>query len=207
MRQGFPRAEPGQRIGLLGGSFDPAHAGHLHISREALKRFGLTRVWWLVSPGNPLKARASHGLADRLAAARGMVGDPRIRVTDVEARLGTRYTADTLAALRAAYPGVRFTWLMGGDNLANIHRWDRWQDIFASVPIGVLARPGSTARAQLSPAAQVYRFARLPFGHEGALATVPAPAWSFASIPMMPVSSTSLRNRGIGTAPPLQGQG
>lgn len=182
------------RIGLLGGSFDPAHEGHLHISREALKRFGLGRIWWLVSPGNPLKPDASRPLEERVRQARRVARDPRITVTGIETALGTRYTADTLAALVAACPGVRFTWLMGGDNLATVHLWDRWPAIFDTVRVGVLARPGATTRAMLSPAAHIYRFARLRPGHAAMLAGAEAPAWAFAIIPMMQVSSTALRN-------------
>lgn len=122
MIAGFPNARPGMCIGLLGGSFDPPHAGHVHITREALKRFGLDAVWWLVSPGNPLKTRGPAPLDRRMAAARAIMRHPRVEVTDIEARLGTRYTAETLAALFARYPGVRFVWLMGADNLASFHR-------------------------------------------------------------------------------------
>ena len=140
-----PIALPGQRIGLLGGSFDPAHAGHLHISEMALRRFRLDRVWWLVSPGNPLKPHGPAPLAERIAAARRIADDPRIVVTGIEARLGTRWTADTIAALKARFPGVRFVWLMGSDNLVQFSRWDRWRGIAAQVPIGVIARPASSS--------------------------------------------------------------
>ena len=143
-----PIALPGQRIGLLGGSFDPAHAGHLHISEMALRRFRLDRVWWLVSPGNPLKPHGPAPLAERIAAARRIADDPRIVVTGIEARLGTRWTADTIAALKARFPGVRFGWLMGSDNLVQFSRWDRWRGIAAQVPIGVIARPGSRTAAR-----------------------------------------------------------
>ena len=128
----------------------------------ALKAFGLDRVWWLVSPGNPLKPDAPADLARRLAAARAIMRHPRVEVTDLEARLGTRYTAATLAALQARYPGVRFVWLMGADNLAGFHRWERWPEIMAAVPVGVLARPGEQLRAGLSPAARRFARWRLP---------------------------------------------
>ena len=129
MRQGFPIATRGQRIGLLGGSFDPAHAGHAHITREALRRFGLDRIWWLVSPGNPLKAHGPAPMAERLARARRVMPDPRVSITGLEAELGTRYTAQTLARLGALYPGVRFVWLMGADNLVQFDRWENWREI------------------------------------------------------------------------------
>ncbi|MCE8471321.1 nicotinate-nicotinamide nucleotide adenylyltransferase, partial [Rhodovulum sulfidophilum] len=127
MRAGFPKAGAGQKIGLLGGSFDPAHEGHAHITRTALKRFGLDRVWWLVSPGNPLKAEGPAPMARRLAAAEAVMQHPRVAITDLEARIGTRYTAETLERLMRLYPGVRFVWLMGADNLISFHRWERWR--------------------------------------------------------------------------------
>jgi len=126
VRAGFPVARKGMVIGLLGGSFDPAHGGHVHITREALKRMGLDRFWWLVSPGKPLKAKGPAPLADRMARARAVMRDPRVVVSDLETRLGTRYTAETLERLVAIYPGVRFVWLMGADNLGQFHRWERW---------------------------------------------------------------------------------
>ncbi len=138
----FPKAARGQSVGLLGGSFDPPHRGHVHITTEALKRFGLDRVWWLVTPGNPLKEQGPAPLAQRMQQARAIMQHPKVTVTDIEARLGTRYTAQTLAALRRQYPGVNFVWLMGADNLAQFHKWQDWRTIMMSVPVGVLARPG-----------------------------------------------------------------
>lgn len=184
-------------IGLLGGSFDPAHEGHAHLTREALRRFGLDRVWWLVTPGNPLKARQPAPMADRLAWARGVIRHPRVVVTDIEARLGTRYTAQTLRALKARYPDVRFVWLMGADNLAQLHRWDHWQDIMRMVPIGVLARPGSRAGARLSKAARVFLHARLSRSQAQLLGRKEAPCWCFVNIPMLKVSSSDIRAEGV----------
>ncbi|RUS65048.1 nicotinate-nucleotide adenylyltransferase [Pseudorhodobacter sp. E13] len=196
-RAGLPVATKGMVIGLLGGSFDPAHAGHAHLTREALKRFGLDRVWWLVSPGNPLKARQPAPMADRLAQARVVMQDhPRVVVTDIEARLGTRYTAATLEALTALYPGVRFVWLMGADNLLQFDRWDRWRDIMAMVPIGVLARPGSRIGARLSKTAEIFWGARLPGSASQRLGQGPAPRWCFVNMPMRDDSSTAIRARG-----------
>ena len=120
---GFPMARAGQVIGLLGGSFDPAHGGHAHITREALKRFGLDQVWWMVSPGNPLKTKGPAPMARRMAAARQVMMHPRVKITDIETRLGTRFTAATLKRLLQMYPGVRFVWLMGADNMAQFHLW------------------------------------------------------------------------------------
>ncbi|MEM7720487.1 MAG: nicotinate-nucleotide adenylyltransferase [Pseudomonadota bacterium] len=196
MRQGFPPAKPGMRIGLLGGSFDPAHEGHAHITREALKRFGLDEVWWLVSPGNPLKARGPAPLDARLTHARTVMRHPRVWITDLEARLGTRYTYATLTQLRARYPGVRFVWLMGADNLASFHRWDQWRDIMGTVPIAVMARPGQRISARLSPAAQVFRRYKLRSREAMRLSRMTAPAWVFVNVPMNDQSSTSIRARG-----------
>ena len=153
---GFPSRGPACASGLLGGSFDPAHEGHAHITREALKRLGLDRVWWLVSPGNPLKAEGPAPLPRRMAAAREVMRHPRVVVTDIEARMGTRFTAETLEGLRRLYPGVRFVWLMGADNLATFDRWQRWRWIMEHVPVAVLARPGQMLSAHRPKAAAVY---------------------------------------------------
>lgn len=195
MALAFPLAPAGLRIGLLGGSFDPPHQGHVQISQAALRRFRLDRVWWLVSPGNPLKPRGPAPLSDRLAASRRLAQDPRIVVTDLEARLGTRMTADTIAELKARYRGVRFVWLMGSDNLLQFHRWDRWRDIAYSVPIGVLARPGTRLAARHAPAAAVLRRWRLPEAAAPMLADCRPPAWVLINLPMSPLSSTVLRAR------------
>lgn len=181
-------------IGLLGGSFDPAHSGHVHITHEALKRMGLDRVWWLVSPGNPLKARGPALLADRMARARAVMHDPRVTVTDLESRLGTRFTAQTIQRLKALYPGVRFVWLMGADNLVQLDRWNHWQDILRMVPVGVLARPGWGVAARTSRAARI-------FGEHGVdrgevLRNREAPAWCFVNLPMDGSSSSAIRARG-----------
>ncbi|WP_186312394.1 nicotinate-nucleotide adenylyltransferase [Cereibacter sediminicola] len=191
--QGWPVARKGMVVGLLGGSFDPPHAGHVHISLEALKRFRLDRVWWLVSPGNPLKPRPPAPLPARMAEARRLMRHPRVVVTDIEARLGTRFTAETLAALRARYPGVRFVWLMGADNLAQFHRWDRWQGIMRTVPVGVLARPGAGLRSRTSPAARIHARARVEAAD---LAAARPPAWCFLNLPMVDLSSTAIRATG-----------
>ncbi len=185
-------------VGLLGGSFDPAHEGHAHITREALVRMRLDRVWWLVTPGNPLKARQPAPMADRLARARAVMAHPRVVITDLEARLGTRYTAQTIARLQAIYPGVRFVWLMGADNLVQFHKWDHWRDILRAVPVGVLARPGSGVAARLSAAARAFRVDRVARG-EG-LGAKAAPAWCFVNLPMVNLSSSAIRARGDWTA-------
>ena len=196
MRHLLPYARPGQVIGLLGGSFDPPHAGHVHVTREAIKAFGLNWVWWLVSPGNPLKARGPAPLDRRMAAARALVDDPRVEVTDIEAHLGTRVTAETLAQMVRLYPGVRFVWLMGADNLAQLHRWQNWRAIMETVPVGVVARPGDRISARMARAARVYDWARIDGQARHLLGRAQAPAWCFVNVPMVDISSTDLRARG-----------
>jgi nicotinate-nucleotide adenylyltransferase len=138
--------ERGLKIGLLGGSFNPAHGGHLYVAETARKRLHLDYVWFLVAPQNPLKPVAGMApLAERLAGLKALIGRrPRLVVSDLENRLGSRYTADTLKALNFRFPGVQFVWLMGSDNLMQFHRWRRWQEIAAAVPVAVVLRPGST---------------------------------------------------------------
>lgn len=186
----------GMAVGLLGGSFDPAHEGHVHLTRVALQRFALDRVIWLVSPGNPLKAHGPAPLPDRMARARAVMADPRVHVSDIEARLGTSYTAETVEALQAIYPGVRFVWLMGADNLHQFHRWERWQHILHALPLGILARPGWRQAALHGRTARQYRRFRLPDAASHLLPRQSAPAWCFVNMPMRPVSSSQIRARG-----------
>ncbi len=195
---GWPVASKGQSVGLLGGSFDPAHAGHVHITETALRRFGLDRVWWLVSPGNPLKSHGPGPLTDRMAAARGIMRHPRVTVTDIEARWNTRFTAQTLQRLQSRYPQVRFVWLMGADNLAQLHRWQDWRWIMDHVPVGVLARPGNRLSAPLSKAAQVYRHARIPAAAAQSLGRADAPAWCFVNLPLSHAASSLIRTQARG---------
>ena len=184
-----------RRIGLLGGSFNPAHGGHLHISRLALAKLDLDEVWWLVSPQNPLKPAA--GMApfnERLnAAARIAAAEHRIRVSDIEARLGSTYTADTLKALRHRYPRDRFVWLMGGDNLAQFPYWKRWQDIFRTVPVAVFDRPRTASTALAGIAARRFARARVPVRAAPRLAQMPPPAWLFFHTRLDPRSATRIR--------------
>ncbi len=194
MKQGFPPATRGMVIGLLGGSFDPAHEGHAHITREAIKRMNLDQVWWLVTPANPLKARQPAPISDRLAQARKVMAHPRVKITALEAALGTTTTADTIDRLRAMYPGIRFVWLMGADNLVQFHRWGRWRDILRSVPVGVLARPGSGVAARLSVAARAFEVHQVKRG-EG-LGGKRAPVWCFVNLPMNAMSSSAIRAQG-----------
>jgi nicotinate-nucleotide adenylyltransferase len=185
---------PKRRIGLLGGSFNPAHEGHRHISLEALKRLGLDEVWWLVAPQNPLKPIAGMApLEERIAGAKRVSADRRIRVVDLETRLGTHFTADTLEALRARLPRTRFVWLMGADNLAQIRHWKDWQAIFARVPIAVFARPTYCRSALAELAAQRFRRARVSPRTQRFSAARP-PAWMFLPVKLDPHSATAIRS-------------
>lgn len=184
----------GARIGLLGGTFDPAHDGHLHLSREALKRLALDQVWWLVSPGNPLKnTDALPPVEQRVAAAERVADHPRIRVTNIEQRLGTRYTIDTLAALQSAARGVRFVWLMGADNMAELPAWKSWQDIMRRVPVAVFDRPGYSLKALNGAAARKFAGARLSPDSAGTLADSAPPAWVFVPCTRHRATATAIR--------------
>jgi nicotinate-nucleotide adenylyltransferase len=190
----LPPHAPGLRIGLFGGSFNPAHDGHRLASLTALRRLQLDRVWWLVTPGNPLKDNARlPSLERRIAFAREIADHARIQPTGIEARLRTRYTADTLRALRLRCPGVRFVWIMGSDNLASFHRWNEWRAIARMMPIAVIDRPGSTHRAVASPAANWLSRWRISENQAGALAGAEAPAWVFLHGRRSALSSTQLR--------------
>jgi len=183
------------RIGLLGGSFNPAHEGHVHASELALKQLGLDYVWWLVSPQNPLKPREGMaGLEKRVAAARKAACHPRIVVSDFETALGTRYTADTIAVLKQHFPKVHFVWLMGSDNLVQIPRWKRWRSIFRSLPVAVIAREGSVLKARTGVAARAFAAAFRP--PSPALAQATPPAWTMLDGRRNPQSATALRARG-----------
>ena len=188
----------GGRIGLLGGSFNPAHEGHRHISLAALRHLKLDAVWWLVSPQNPLKPMAGMApLPDRMASAKAMARHPRILPTDIEQHLKTRFTADTLTELRRRWPGQKFVWLMGADNLQQLPRWDRWTEIAGSVPIAVFDRPAYSSKAMLGKAAQRYARHRIDPVNAGKLADCQPPAWAFFPIKLHPASSTALRQTGF----------
>src|ERR1700719_1625658 len=184
------------RIGLLGGSFDPPHLAHRAISQFAIKRLKLDRVWWLVTPGNPLKENgALRGLEARAEAAREMADDPRLDTSCLESVIGTRYTVDTISYLRRRASGLRFVWIMGADNLAQFHRWQNWRRIAAEVPTAVIGRPPHSLRALAAPAAQALARYRLPENQAGRLADHNAPAWVFLTGMKLSLSSTGLRNQ------------
>lgn len=190
----LPPTTAGMVVGLFGGSFNPPHAGHAHVAATALKRLHLDRIWWLVSPGNPLKdVHALPPVAERLAAVRRLARHPRAVVTDLEARLGTRYTVDLVRRLVSLRPGVRFVLVIGADNWAGFHRWGGWRDIARLVAIAVVDRPGATFRALASPAARALDRYRL--GDAARLGRTRPPAWLFIAAEKMPISSTALRQR------------
>jgi nicotinate-nucleotide adenylyltransferase len=194
--EGTPARPRSRAIGLLGGSFNPAHAGHRHISLMALKRLRLDEVWWLVSPQNPLKPVAGMApLAERLAGATAMARHPRIRVTGIEAKLGTTYTAQTLRRLIQRFPRDRFIWLMGADNLAQIHHWKDWTQIFSTVAVAVFARPSYCLRALAGLAAHRFSMNRVSESASGALRRRRPPAWVFLVGPLNPLSATAIRAR------------
>lgn len=199
LRPGFSLA-PGMKVGLLGGSFNPAHQGHAHVAQTARLRLGLDRVIWLVSPQNPLKdARHTAPLAARAASARKVAKGPGMIVSTIETALGVRYTIDTLRDLTARFPGTRFVWIMGADNLAGFHRWRGWTDIFRLMPIAVVARPGALLDSRLAPAARRFAHARKSSRSGRIFALSAPPAWIYLRAPLNPASSTALRaGRGWG---------
>lgn len=189
-----PLAGPGNRIGLLGGSFNPPHQGHLLIAELALKRLALDSVWWLVSPGNPVKSHHDlENLGARLRAARQLASNKRMVVTGFESALPTNYTAETVKFLKRRYPSVRFVWLMGADNLISFHKWQHWQDIFETLPIAVLDRPGYRLAAMASQAAHKYHSAQIRESAATGLPLEKAPAWTYLTHRLSPLSSTELR--------------
>ncbi|CAN1724031.1 putative nicotinate-nucleotide adenylyltransferase [Hyphomicrobium sp. 1Nfss2.1] len=189
-----PLAYAGQRIGVMGGTFNPPHEGHALVATTALRRLKLDQLWWMVTPGNPLKSgNGLPPLAERLAASRRLVTDPRIAVTGFEEGLGQSYTYATLTHLTGRMPGVHFVWVMGADNLASFHRWRRWREIAELVPIAVVDRPGWRFRALASPAAVRLMPFRIPEMAAGRLAMMRPPAWVFLSTRLSGASSTALR--------------
>lgn len=194
MSQNCQTPFPGRRIGLLGGSFNPAHKGHRHISVEALKRLKLDAVWWLVSPQNPLKStKGMDALPERLQSAQKAADHPRIWVSDLECELGTRFSADTIAQLQNRFPNRQFVWLIGADNLVQMPAWRHWHKIFTSIPVAVFARPNYSHKALAGLAARRYHKARLRERSASLLAVTAPPAWVFFQTPLEPISSTAIR--------------
>ena len=190
----LPTAYPGLRVGLYGGSFNPAHLGHRHVSRVALRRLKLDRIWWMVTPGNPLKDRA--GLASieaRVSAAQDIAAHPRIVVTAFEDLIGVRYTCQSLRYLTARHPAVCFVWIMGADSLATFHRWQGFRAIAETMPIAIIDRPGFTLKGPAARGAQALGRWRVDESDAGLLAGLDPPAWVFLHGPRSHLSSTALR--------------
>ncbi len=185
------------RIGLLGGTFNPAHKGHLHISIEAMKRLGLDQVWWLVTIGNPLKsAKDRDNFEERLKSARNIAsGHPRILVSDIEKKIGSAYTIDILHELKKEHPEHKFIWLMGADGLATFHKWKRWREIFKAVPIAVFDRPGYSFNVLNSRVAATFNKMVITENAEKSLISRKPPAWCFMKIRKLAISSTEIRNK------------
>ena len=195
LRLGF-ELKPGMRVGLYGGSFNPAHEGHAHVAETARRRLQLDRVIWLVSPQNPLKsARETAPLAERMAGARTVARGRSMIVSDAETRLGSQYTIDTIRALKARFPGVDFVWIMGADSLATFHRWRGWTQIMAEVPVAVVSRPWISLKSRFSPAARRFAHARVPSQQARLLPGADPPRWVFLTGPLNFQSSTALRER------------
>lgn len=187
----------GLRVGLFGGSFNPAHEAHLQLARRALQALEIDLVWWMVSPQNPLKSTDDMApFQQRMNFARQQAAGPRMLVTDIEAQLGTQYTADTIRQLKRHFPQTQFTWMMGADSFRNFHHWDHWQDIAATVPMAVFARPPHQVRSLSGFAAKTLRNCRVQNGHELALRSRNGEAgWTYVMMPLNPISATEIRKR------------
>lgn len=196
----MPFVNKGMQVGLFGGSFNPPHAGHALVAEIALRRLNLDQLWWIVTPGNPLKStRELAPLTERLALSEKIAADPRIKVTAFEAASKTRYTADTLALIKQRNPGVDFVWIMGADNLRDFHRWQRWRQIAMTFPIAVIDRPGATLSFLSSVLAKTFDYARIDEQDAPTLAHRRAPAWTFIHGPRSLLSSTAIRQGRAGT--------
>jgi nicotinate-nucleotide adenylyltransferase len=190
----MPHVEKGMAVGLFGGSFNPPHAGHALVAEIAMRRLRLDQLWWMVTPGNPLKdTRQLAPLFERIRRSEAVAEDPRIKVTAFEAAHHVRYTADTLALIKRRNPGVAFVWIMGADSLRDFHRWQRWREIATTFPIAVIDRPGSTLAFLSSTMAKAFDYARQDEADAPLLARMPAPAWTFIHGPRSSLSSTALR--------------
>ena len=190
----MPHVEKGMQVGLFGGSFNPPHAGHALVAEIALRRLALDQLWWMVTPGNPLKnSHELAPLAERLRLSEGLAANPRIKVTAFEASHHLRYTADTLALIHAKNPGVDFVWIMGADNLRDFHRWQRWRQIAMTFPVAVIDRPGATLSFLSSVVAKTFAYARVDEADAPRLARMKPPAWTFIHGPRSLLSSSAIR--------------
>ncbi|MEM6848717.1 MAG: nicotinate-nucleotide adenylyltransferase [Pseudomonadota bacterium] len=193
----IPPAGPGEAIALFGGSFNPPHSGHRHVADVAMRRLGVSRVWWIVTPANPLKSEDGLApLGSRVSWTRDVAHHRRMIVTAFEAAVGTRFSADTLTLLKRRFPATRFVFVIGADNLATLHHWMEWRRIMITFPLAVIDRPGASLRALSSPAALAFARYRQPEHWAKRLARADAPAWVFLHAPLEPTSSTALRGAG-----------
>ncbi|OCW59101.1 nicotinate-nucleotide adenylyltransferase [Hoeflea olei] len=200
----MPHVERGMSVGLFGGSFNPPHRGHELVAEIALRRLGLDQLWWMVTPGNPLKSHSElASLEDRVAMSRALAPGPRVKVTAFEAAHGLRYTAETLAFVKARNPGIRFVWIMGADNLRSFHHWQDWRTIAETFPIAVIDRPGSTLAYLSSKMAKTYTHARVDEDDAATLASLNAPAWTFIHGPRSSLSSTAIRGERAAAGTPV----
>lgn len=193
--QGFPSVEPGLTIGLLGGSFDPPHEGHVHITKLALKIFNLSKIWWLVCPENPIKSVTPSDVNSRFLASKKIMKHPSVVITDLERKFKTKYTFQTLIKLKKLYPSTKFVWLMGADNLINFHHWKNCDWIMKNIPVGVLARPEEQIKAGLSRTAIKFGNYRLPKEKSIILSNYIPPVWTLSTGPMRNISSTEIRKK------------
>ena len=193
--QGFPSVEPGLTIGLLGGSFDPPHEGHVHITKLALKIFNLSKIWWLVCPENPIKSITPSDINSRFLASKKIMKHPSVVITDLERKFKTKYTFQTLIKLKKLYPSTKFVWLMGADNLINFHHWKNCDWIMKNIPVGVLARPEEQIKAGLSRTAIKFGNYRLPKEKSIILSNYIPPVWTLSTGPMRNISSTEIRKK------------
>jgi len=201
LRLGF-HLSPGMKVGLYGGSFNPAHEGHAHVAETALRRLALDRVIWLVSPQNPLKpTHETDALTRRIWGALRYAEGPSMIVSDVETRLGSQYTIDTLRALKSRFPGVHFVWIMGADSLAGFHRWRGWTQIMRTTPVAIVSRPWIALKSRFSPAARRFSYARIPSAAAKTLPFRKPPAWVYLRGPLNFTSSTALRRARVAKGP------
>jgi len=191
----MPYVEQGMSVGLFGGSFNPPHPGHELVAEIALRRLGLDQLWWIVTPGNPLKSHNDlASLDERVGLSRRMAPGPKVKVTAFEAAHDLRYTAETLAFVKARNPGINFVWIMGADNLRQFHKWQDWRAIAETFPIAVIDRPGSTLAYLSSKMAKTFSHARVDENDAAVLPRLKAPAWTFIHGPRSSLSSSAIRN-------------
>ena len=190
----LPKVDRRQNIGLIGGSFDPPHEGHMHIAKWALRSLPLDKLWWVVSKRNPLKKQSTTDFENRIKNTQKLVKQPKMLVTDLEAVFDTEFTVDFLCKVKSEYPKGNFTWIMGADGLNNFHEWKHWEKIFEMIPIAIFARP-SYSDFLTTVAGKKYSKNLLPENRSNQLMQCKAPAWAFFDIPLKNISSTEIRNR------------